>query len=271
MKLRIHALLGADGVRRLAIALRCTPQRFHRPNIRSTVVAIVELLELLVAKGIAQENWPPRWDVAAPALARTRHDKLKARFEMFLGRKALVPRLAVVLDLGQETITAAFKGRSLGALEDLTAIAELIEATGLGSAVSVHGLPERWHQVNDALERKRSSRKAPRPPPRKCETARMKSRMEAAIGGKHPNARFARALEKSPDALGRIWRSELDHRGRRATVQPTLAAVIELIETLRAEGVPIERWPARWRQEIPGLSPSSRDKQTRYPLSSSRG
>ena len=237
MKARVRAVLGSDGVRRLASALRCTPERFNHKHLRSTVEAVIELLELARARCIPQSNLPPRWSNVGLASAME-PAQLKTSFAKLLGEKSLLPRLAHVLEIGQDTIASVFSGRSVRAHADLSAIVELLELLDDPSA-GESAWPDRWKRVNDIIERKRATRRLP---PRKYpDPQQMKSRVEAIIGGVNPSAHFARALERSPDRLSLIWRSQPNSQRRRAVVQPTLAAVVELLETLRAEGVPIER------------------------------
>lgn len=246
MKKKLRAVLGAEWKRRLAHALACTSERFNNPW-PPRVLAIVELVESVNA--CDPKLLPDRWNLTHPVSDNdeVQPTSLRDRFARLFGANALVPRLSVAVGMAQETIANAFRERSLRAQSDLVAIIELLEILS-GLDGSEQNWPPRWRQINSLEERRRLTR---RPPDREFpDPIGMKARVVAVFGGENSSATLARALEKSPDSLSRIWRSELDSHGRAARVQPALAAVIELLETLRAEGIPIERWPKRWRTAL---------------------
>lgn len=245
MKEKIESVLGAEWKCRLAHALACTSERFNNPW-PPRILAVIELIESVNA--CDPKLLPKRWNASLPwSDDETETSNLRSRFARLFGANALVPRLSVAVGMAQETIANAFRERSLRAQSDLVAIIELLE-TLYGFEGSEKNWPPRWRQINSVEERRRSTR---RPHERDFpDPLEMKARVIAVLGGKNPSANFARALGKSPDALGRIWRSEKDNYGRAARVQPAFAAVIELLETLRAEGIPIERWPKRWQELV---------------------
>ncbi|MFA7306027.1 MAG: hypothetical protein WC026_05080 [Hyphomicrobium sp.] len=246
MKEKIESVLGAEWKRRLAQALACTSERFNNP-LSCRVLAVIELLESVSARD--PKLLPDRWNVIKPVSDddEVQPPNLRDRFARLFGADALVPRLSVAIGMARETIANAFRGRSLRAQSDLVAIIELLEIL-YGLEASEKNWPPRWRQINNIEERRRSTR---RPPEREIpDPLEMKVRVVAVLGCENSSAMVARALGKSPDSLSRIWRSELDSHGRPARVQPALAAVIELLETLRAEEIPIERWPKRWRTAV---------------------
>jgi hypothetical protein len=244
MKEKIESVLGAEWKCRLAHALACTSERFNNPW-PPRVLAVIELIESVNA--CDPKLLPKRWNACLPfSDDETETSNLRDRFARLFGANALVPRLSVAVGMAQETIASAFRGRSLRAHADLVAIIELLEIL-YGLEGSEKNWPPRWRQINSVEERRRSTRRSPDrefPDP-----IGMKARVVAVLGGDNASTILARALGKSPDSLSRIWRSELDSHGRAARVQPALAAVIELLETLRAEGIPIERWPKRWQEK----------------------
>ncbi len=242
MNSRIKAILGPDGPQILASALQCTPQRFSYESPSSRLAAIIELLELAKERGISEAELPLRFQDTSE-LSPVSPAELRARFSKLFGIQALSPRLAVVLGMSKAAVASAFHAQSIRALTDLAAILELLEVLH-NPSFGAKSWPERWWQINSATEMRRSTRRSPRPP---IDPSRMKARIERVLGGINPSARFSRALEKSPDSLARIWRSEVDSRGRAAKVQPALAIVVELLEALQREGVPVERWPERWQ------------------------
>jgi len=70
----------------------------------------------------------------------------------------------------------------------------------------------------------------------KADGAALEARFEALLGGHGTTARLARALDRHPSQLHRIW------AGKRP-VTPELVAFAELLEKL-----PEEDWPDRWRK-----------------------
>ena len=240
---RIRKLFGDDGIQLMAQSLRCTPERFSYAKPRGAVVATIELLEVLAQNSFPPDRWPTRWLGPANATRLTAAE-LSPVFERLIGRTAMIARLAAVLELRQETVHMAFKGRSERAVQDIGAVAELLDA--LSGASLAHLWPARWASINDSVQMSRSTRR----PPREIlpEAGLVRSRIAITLGGKFPSARFARAIGRSSDYLSRIWRGEMDSSGRKAQVQPSLVAIIELLEALKREGIPLDRWPERWRQ-----------------------
>ena len=69
----------------------------------------------------------------------------------------------------------------------------------------------------------------------KAAGAALEARFEALLGGHGTTAKLARALDRHPSQLHRIW------AGKRP-VTMELVAFAELLEA-----VPPEQWPERWR------------------------
>ncbi|MBS0233466.1 MAG: hypothetical protein JSR99_08260 [Proteobacteria bacterium] len=267
MSSQIEAILGRDWKFDLARVLACTPQRFDHP-IQPRVWAIIELRKCLLLHPSAQ--MPAIWNGGSRDTTDVAPNVLRKRYSNLFGARCLAPRLSHALELAQGTVAGAFEGRSSRAEFDLLTIVEMLEALSDAGA-DLKDFPERWRAINSAEELQRSTRRAP--PIRECPDHReMKDRVSKALGGQNASARFARALEKSPDALSRLWRCEVDSNGRPARVQPYLVAIVELLETLQAEGVPPERWPERWRAECREPDATlERDREDGPPVPSSGG
>lgn len=229
MQERLHAVLGENAAQRLAAAMHCSHRRFSHPRLGGVVLAVLELLEALDVAKVSLVDWP-----RSPRPNRRAGHELRATFESVLGGQHLDAQLAAILDLRPRTIDEAFKGAVTRSARDLGTVAELVELlVGVSGSAA---LPARWRDKTPMLRS---------PPP---DGGDMLLRLQFVLGKTLASARFARAIEKPHDAMSRIWRGERDSKGRVARVQPSTVAIIELLETLRSEGVPLERWPARWRE-----------------------
>jgi hypothetical protein len=74
--------------------------------------------------------------------------------------------------------------------------------------------------------------------PKKLPAGRqLEARFEALLGGHGTTALIARALERSPSTLHRIW------AGQGSKLPVELVALAEFLEQ-----TPPDRWPERWRR-----------------------
>ncbi|PPD05843.1 MAG: hypothetical protein CTY28_15970 [Hyphomicrobium sp.] len=228
-KRRAAAVLGPDFAHRLAIALRSSPGRFRNDTKpQPAVVAIVEILTLIVARGL-ESKLPGRWTRPAAEPVAS-FEAVRARWEALLGPNA-VNRLAAALDLTARTVSNALvvgKSGRLGVLAEYTAMVELLEiavATG-----SVEDLPGRWQRA--AAQARSSKVLAP--------GAEIHTRAVAVLGA-DATRRIACATGRHETYLKSLFNAPA------AAVQPGIVALLEFMELLTAEGVPQSRWPGRWQ------------------------
>ncbi len=232
-KARAAAVLGPDFAACMAAALMCSLVRFNNPKgPQPAVAAIVELLELLAARGVAAEALPRRWRAGAiESWANCTGPAVIASLEASFGSAAALPRLSSALGVTMRTVTDRLYGgaRSVrpSSLAELAAIAELVE---LALDTGPEGeLPRRW----------RATLPLPSMPRQCAHGAEIEARARAVLGDA-ATARLARAVGRSERYL-----AELTRDGG-AKIQPGIVALVELLEVLQAEGIPSERWPARW-------------------------
>lgn len=228
-KRRAAAVLGPDFSHRLAIALRSSPGRFRNDtNPQPAVVAIVELLTLIVARG-AEAKLPGRWECASAEPVAS-FQVVRARYEALLGPNA-VNRLAASLGLTSRTISNALvvgKSGRLGVLAEYTALIELLEIAV--STGRVEDLPNRW--LRPAAQARPLKVLAP--------GAEIHARAIAVLGA-DATRRLACATGRQETYLRCLFEAPA------AVIQPGIVAVVELLEMLIAEGIPPDRWPARWQ------------------------
>lgn len=250
MQSRIAAVLGGDGQARMASALRCCEARFKYPRARQIVVAVIELLETARGHGVPPDALPLRWHADSAATTAT-GDEIRQRFAALFGNVSLVARLAFAAGMSVPGVRAILRSSGGRGLADFQTVVELLELLELNN-VPRAAWPSRWRMLAKCAH-KRPGFKSIAPSGRD-----MAQRLALVLGGRHPSASFARALSRTPNSFSRVWRGERDSRGRVAVVQPETLALIELLETLKAEGVPVERWPARWRKAIEAASRTAR-------------
>lgn len=228
---RLEGVLGPGAVRTAAAALSCTSGRFAYAKPQGVVIAIVEALEALQAAGAAL---PARWcdGAAAPPCV-----PLREAWAAMIGPRHLTARLASAVDRTPDAVQAAFRApESRGAI-DLAALAEIL------TMLREHGaaLPKRWQQLPPGVTTR------PRMPRERVEGAALRERLGQVLPSPSPARRLASALGTHGDAISRYMTGAPDSHGRAARVPHAIAAIVELLETLQREGVPVERWPERWR------------------------
>jgi hypothetical protein len=247
---RVQSLLGDQWRSRLALALLCTPQRFSRPP-QPIIVAVLELVEFALVNGIAEQELPQRW-TGRPTPADA---DLRTRFLHVLGGDRLTTTVARAVGVQKATVRLAWSdGRqSERCSTELLTIVELLELfqdKNIGRAT----WPARWREIPHVKPtRPRWASDTPTQIPGR----EMERRARAVLGDDRTSARLAHALSLSQSYVNGIWREARDSHGRPARAQQYLVAAVELLETLVAEGVPVERWPPRWRsspeRKNPGL------------------
>jgi hypothetical protein len=196
------------------------------------VLALVEGLEALQAVGLPR---PARWcdGAAAPPFGPVR----KA-WAALLGPHHLTARLALAVGRSPQSIQAAFRAPTSRAAVDLAALAEIL------ATLRVHGvaLPQRWAGIPERVTIR------PRTPRERLGGPALRDRLAEVLPGQSPARRLASALGRHCDAIGRYFTGQRDSHGRAACVPHSIAAIVELLETLQREGVPVEHWPARWQE-----------------------
>lgn len=235
-----QSLLGDQWRSRLALALLCTPERFSRPP-QPIIVAVLELVEFTRMGGIAEQELPPRWTGrSTPATA-----DLRGRFLSVLGADRLTKTVSKAVGVGKQTVRLAWSDRrkSDRCSTELVAIVELLELLQRRE-ISRSVWPPRWHEMPPVKPVRRVW--AVDTPP-ESSGREIERRVRAVLGHERTSARLARALCLSQSYVNGIWREARDSHGRPARAQQYLVAVVELLETLVAEDVPVERWPERWR------------------------
>lgn len=228
---RLEAVLGPGAILTAARALDCSPGRFKYPGPAGAVVAVLEGLEALKASGLAL---PARWcdGTAAPPLGPQR-----ATWADLLGPRHLTARLALAIDRTPESIQAAFRAPASRPAIDLAVLAEILATLRAQGAA----LPKRWQEIPAHVTTR------PRKPRARIDGDELRARLAEVLPGHSPARRLASALGTHGDAIGRYMTGQRDSHGRAARVPHAIAALVELLETLQSEGVPVERWPQRWQ------------------------
>lgn len=229
-------VLGDDWRDRFAQALQCSPARFNSPP-QPLVEAVLELLEVALNDRIcADPDLPPRWHTST---VESEQDDLRVRFTKLLGGDRITTSVAAAAGLSVDTVRFAWSRRSSRCASDLLAAVELLELLQARGATR-DVWPSRWRsEITSRLSAKDS--------PMLVSGNEVECRFREIFDASYTNARLGCAIDLSPEYLGRVWRGERDSQGRPARVQGYLVAVLELLETLKTESVPIERWPERWR------------------------
>lgn len=231
---RAASVLGPRFAVRLGAALNSSPVRFkYRKGPQAAVLAVLELLELLADRVVSPDDMPPRWrDQPAEECAGS---ELRARLEAVLGPNSL-QIVCLALGLTMRTFgELVFDGKrsSPRTRAELAAVVELIEvALATGPAAE---LPRRWRV---ALP--------PSPPGRPVVNGADVEARAIRVLGASAAARLAHAIGRRSDYLQSTFRAEPGNvTGLK--LQPGVVALVELLELLQAEGIPPDRWPARFR------------------------
>lgn len=242
---RARATLGELWQPRLALALLCSQGRFER-NPRPIVYAVLELLEMAFANEIPESALPARWSGSASVA----DGKLRERYAEIFGRERITVAVATFVELTFHTVRLSWseRRRSIRSGTELVAIVELLELL-VEKGIPRDTWPARWQRApKPGSRRKRTRVKLKIVTTGSISPRELERRARAALkNDDRANTLLATAVGLSPDHLLRIWREGRDSKGRVPPPQPYLLAVVELLETLVAEGVPTSNWPERWR------------------------